>query len=308
MQVNAHNKIYKKRSYSTSINILFNDIKSAIIIPHSSTICDNIYTEILNILNHFLNFSTQFHILSRKNQKTETLLTRTKSMIVNDMNTLLNTIFTNIHNNNNVQCDNDKAITTQFQITNECAFTLKAPHVRPETPINIEYSELSNENIIEKIKAKITNSFKIKGQHQRSASHHYSPDALSSKRKHKRGGKYRKGFSFSMSGDKDDQSANGNLTFVAFDDGKIHQTLMNSGLTIISNGGRGPKPSTYANYLVNKGRNIIEDYRKKTGRKRSSSTNSSSNVYNRNRDRMYYEDECYRPRSAMRWKLKRLYL
>ena len=310
MQVNAHNKIYKKRSYTNSINILFNDIKSSIIIPHTSTICDNVYTEILNILNHFINFSIQFHILSRKNQKTETLLTRTKTIIVNDMNTLLNTIFTNINTN----CCNCCSCSMHLQITNECTFTLHTSHKQHNTPINIEYSELSNENIIEKIKAKITNSFKIKAQHYRSASHHYSPshdDPLTNKRKRKRGGKYKKGLSFSMSGDKDDYSnANGNLTFVAFDDGKIHQTLMNSGLTIISNGGRGPKPSTYANYLVNKGRNIIEDYCKKTGRKRSCSSNNSNNYncYNRNRDRMYYEDVCYRPRSAMRWKLKKLYL
>jgi hypothetical protein len=315
MQVNAHayNKIYKKRSYTNSINILFNDIKSSIIIPHSSsTICDNVYADILNILNHFINFSIQFHILSRKNQKTETLLTRTKTIIVNDINTLLNIIFTSINTNYCSCCSCN--CNTQFQITNECAFTLHTPHKQHNTPINIEYSELSNENIIEKIKAKITNSFKIKTQqHYRSASYHYSTDEpLTNKRKRKRGGKYKKGLSFSMSNDKDDyNSANSNLTFVAFDDGKIHQTLMNSGLTIISNGVCGPKPSTYANYLVNKGRNIIEDYCKKTGRKRSCSSNNnnnSNNGYNRNRDRMYYEDECYRPRSAMRWKLKKLYL
>lgn len=305
MQVNAHtHHVYKKRSYSNSIINLFNDIKSALTIPRSSSVCSSLCTEILNIINHFLNFSIQFHILSRKNQKTDTLLARAKSIIVNDMNALFRTIFTALQSNNN---SDDKA-TAQFHITNECAFTLNEPHLRTNAPADIDIGcgELSNENIIEKIKAKITSSFKMKGQHQRSASLHYTQNPLSSKRNRKRGGKYRKGLSFSMSGDKDD-SRNGNLTFVAFDDGKIHQTLMNSGLTIISNGGRGPKPSTYTNYLVNKGRNIIEDYRKKSGRRRSGSSNSSYGHY-QNRDRLYYEDECYRPRSAMRWKLKKLYL
>ena len=262
---------------------------------------------------------------------------------------------------NKINSTLSKSSSSHLEITTQHTFTLTKPTLPPTSnPNPIDYQELLNENIIDRIKAKIINSYKTQTHlrnHNKSVNHYYynstnnplsnstniiSPykSAKTSKRNHKRGIRYytvsrrhngylwdnkkmntvnysynNKLLSFSMSRDKEDNSNNmysisngnnismfhnsNNQTFVTFDDGKIYQTLAGSKLT----SKEGPKPSTYANNLVHKGRNIIEDYRKKTGRKRSGSGNSY-----RCNSNTYYYDEDNRPRSAMRWKLKKLYL
>ena len=351
MQLNSHNQIYKKRTSSTITTTLLSDIKSSLTPP--STFCETILSDLFSIITHLTTFISQFQLLSRKNLKADTLITRTKTTMTTELTSFLNKIHSTLN----------KSSPSQFEITTQHTFTLTKP-VFPLTsnananPNPIDYQELLNENIIDRIKAKIMNSYKTQTHlrnHNKSINNYYhynsTNNALSnstniispykstktSKRNHKRGIRYytvsrkhnglydnkkmntvnysynNKLLSFSMSRDKEDYTNNmfsisnsmfhnsNNQTFVTFDDAKIYQTLAGSGLTITSKGG--PKPSTYARNLVNKGRNIIEDYRKKTGRKRSGSGNS----YKLNSDKYYY-DEDNRPRSAMRWKLKKLYL
>ena len=328
MQLNSHNQIYKKRTFSTITTTLFSDIKSSITPP--STFCESILSDIFSIITHLTTFISQFQLLSRKNLKPETLITRTKSTIITELTSILNKIDSALN----------KSSISNLEIATQHTFTLCKPNIPLTSNLNpIDYQELLNENIIDRIKAKIINSYKTHTHlrnHNKSINHYYynstnnplsnstniispSKSTHTSKRNHKRGIRYytvsrkhngylwdskkmntvnysynNKLLSFSMSRDKEDHSNNifslsngnnlsmfhnsNNQTFVTFDDGKIYQTLAGSRLTITSKGG--PKPSTYAKNLVNKGRNIIEDYRKKTGRKRSGSGNSYKlNIY-----------------------------
>ena len=80
--------------------------------------------------------------------------------------------------------------------------------------------------------------------------------------------------------------------------------------TVIMNNNVHNKTKTYL-FNINKGRNIIEDYCKKAVRTRSYSNNSNYNtnyLSNNNTDRCTNYIEAQRPRSVMKWQLKKLYL
>ena len=167
---NQLNPNLKKAADNQILLGILGELKSQVLTNDKSF--DSITTisdEFFNILIHLLQFSSQIYNIIKKRQSYDKLLPKVKSSLSEEISSFFDTI-------SNIQSNSKQSTSLTLNVSTETSFTLCNTTSKEiiEDSSFLLCEELSNENIIEKIKKKIEQKQNIKTAYPTSI---YSPKA-----------------------------------------------------------------------------------------------------------------------------------